>query len=73
MNGYRINAGNLSRFLGEHNPGDKVEVLITRNGKVKSLEIILATNQTPIYKLVKIAQPNKQQEALYNQWLFTKK
>jgi predicted metalloprotease with PDZ domain len=68
INGYRVN-GDIDDFTARFKEGVEVELMVSRMGKMITLKIIPEKDPTFNYKLVKLADMNDEQKALFEFWL----
>lgn len=61
--------GELSEILQYKNVGDKVTLLIARDGLLQTLVIQLEGNQINGYRIEKVEKPSKEQEKIYTKWV----
>lgn len=61
--------GELSEILQYKNVGDKVTLLIARDGLLQTLVIQLEGNQINGYRIEKVEKPSKEQEKIYTKWI----
>jgi predicted metalloprotease with PDZ domain len=59
----------LTKALTYKKAGDKVSILLNRDGMIKTIEVTLIKNTTVKYKIEKMATPSPEQEAAYKQWI----
>ncbi len=73
VDNFRITSNNeLTEILQYKNVGEEVELLISRDGLLKTLTIKLEANKTRGFKIEKMKKPSKKQEKVYKKW-FEKK
>jgi predicted metalloprotease with PDZ domain len=65
---YRL-SDDLSKFLNGKRPGDKISLLISRNGYVQRFEITLDAGPFVKYSIEKSAEMKEEQRILYKSWL----
>ncbi|MHA6247987.1 M61 family metallopeptidase [Pontibacter sp. CAU 1760] len=68
VNGYRVGS-DVDNYIERMRIGDTAEVLIVRDGKVKTLNIPLLKDNSIRYRFERIANPSKVQDKIYNKWL----
>lgn len=59
----------LTKALTYKKAGDKISILLSRDGMTKTIEVTLVKNTSVKYKIEKIATPSPEQEAAYKQWI----
>jgi predicted metalloprotease with PDZ domain len=67
IDGYRVGV-DISAFINTKNAGDTLKILISRDGLIKELSIVLEPYQTFAAKLEKVAQPNEMQLKCLKKW-----
>lgn len=67
INNYRVE--DLSKGLSQSKIGDKIKVLISRDGVLQTVEVTLSGNPNSKYKLEKMANPSDAQKAVLAKWL----
>jgi predicted metalloprotease with PDZ domain len=67
INNFRV-AGDISGFIYDKKPGDKLNILVSRDGILRTIEITLAKNESVSYRLVKISNATEQQKFIYKKW-----
>ncbi len=69
VDGYRIDAELLNKFLRGKKRGDKINVLIARKGIISLIQVELK-KPLPKYKLQPDSKPGKRQKAFFVKWLY---
>ncbi len=69
VDGYRIRSPSLNRILQNYQPGDTVKVLVSRQGIVHELKVVLGRSPRKKFKLVRVKNPTPLQETVYKGWL----
>lgn len=59
----------LTKALGYKKVGDKIAVLLNRDGMMKTIEVTIAKSTNVKYKIEKVATPTEAQELAYKQWV----
>lgn len=59
----------LTKALSYKKAGDKLSILLSRDGMIKMIDITLVKNTTVKYKIEKVANPSPEQDAAYKQWI----
>jgi predicted metalloprotease with PDZ domain len=68
LNGYRMNTG-WEKFLIGKVPGDKIEVILSRSGLIKKIDITLTADSRVKYIITEDSQATPRQLMLRNAWL----
>ena len=72
IDNYRVNNDALlETLLNRKKAGDEVVFLISRAGILKTIPVVLATDSTVSYRIVRVDKPNSAQRKIYHQWLKT--
>jgi predicted metalloprotease with PDZ domain len=69
INQYRVDQKEFHKIIGMKAPDDKVSVMVARDGKVFTLEVLIQANPNVNYRLIKTPSPSPLQEKVYNKWL----
>ena len=70
IDNYRTgNLRELNTLISRRNPGDKIEILIARNGKTMILPVTLEKDNTVNYIIEKLDSLTEEQQKLYDGWL----
>jgi Predicted protease with the C-terminal PDZ domain len=69
LDGVRVNLETWDARLAEKRPGDKVTVTVFRRDELRAIEMTLGGRVVAPYIIVPVAQPNADQQRLYQQWL----
>ena len=73
IDGYRIkNSSHIATLLGEYAAGDKVNVTVSREGKLQEISIVLMPSTSFKYVIEKSDAPTETQKRLYDEWMFLK-
>jgi len=59
----------LTKALSYKKVGDKISVLLNRDGMMKTIELTITKNTAVKYKIEKISNASEQQELAYKQWI----
>lgn len=59
----------LTKAMTYKKVGDKISVLLNRDGMIKTIEVTIAKSPLVKYKIEKIDNPNEMQELAYKQWI----
>lgn len=68
INGYRVN-GDLDEFTSRFKKDEKVSILVSRMGKLHTLELVPELDKTLNYKLTKLNNQDATQKAYYDFWI----
>ena len=68
ISGFRF-ANNLSTFLLNKKPGDTIEIMVNRNGVIRSFTVTLQNTDKVSYKLSLTSDATDAQKELYKKWL----
>jgi predicted metalloprotease with PDZ domain len=68
INGYRVNA-DLDEFTSRFKQGEAVSILVSRMGKLLTLELVPQVDKTLNYKLTKLNNQDETQKAFYDFWI----
>jgi predicted metalloprotease with PDZ domain len=71
VDGYRSDLDSLQARLEEKTPGSRVDILISRAGKLRSLSVVLGRKETGLYRIVKAGEATPEQEKVFESWLRT--
>ncbi len=70
IDGYRVSSvDGIGKVLQGKKAHDKIDIMISRDGRIQSLPIELAHKKEVAYKLVAIDSATDEQKALYKKWL----
>ena len=72
INGYRVDPDNFDRIFNLFKDGDNIKVLVSRDDKIKELDITLKKTHNFRYKLVEINNPTEKQQMIFKKWLAIK-
>ncbi|WP_299821450.1 PDZ domain-containing protein [uncultured Pontibacter sp.] len=68
VDGFRV-GDDVAQYVNGHQAGDKLEVLIARDGKLMLLEIPMLKDTNVRYQMERLPNPTKEQQQVYNTWL----
>ncbi|WP_242928308.1 M61 family metallopeptidase [Pontibacter vulgaris] len=68
IDGYRVE-GNVNSFLAGRAIGEKVEVLVSRDGKLLTLEVPLVQDKNVRYRFEQVQNPTELQQKIFKKWL----
>ncbi|MCX2741814.1 M61 family metallopeptidase [Pontibacter anaerobius] len=68
INGYRA-GDNLESQIAGMNTGDTAEVLISRDGKLQTLNVKMLPDNSVRYQFIRVDNPTQVQQKIYNKWL----
>jgi len=69
VNGYRVDATNFRRVLERWSPGDTVHILVSRDGLIRTIQVVLGKNPRRRLTLQRQDEPTALQDAVYRGWL----
>lgn len=69
LNGFRVNAQQLSDRLKDYNPGDRVELTIFHQDQLQTCSVILAEPRPTSYKIASVKDPSPQNQRNFSGWL----
>jgi predicted metalloprotease with PDZ domain len=69
LDGVRVNLETWDARLAEKRPGDKIALTLFRRDDLRRIEITLGGRVVAPYSIVPVAQPNADQQRLYQSWL----
>ncbi len=69
LDGMRVTLETWDARLGERRPGDKIMVTVFRRDELRMIEVTLGGRVVAPYSIVPVAQPNEDQQKLYQGWL----
>ncbi|MGA7837222.1 MAG: PDZ domain-containing protein [Ignavibacteriaceae bacterium] len=72
LNGYRVDIDNFKKIINQFKAGDILNVTVSRDGIIKTLDVKLMAHHNYKYKLVKVDNPTEKQQMVYNKWLSIK-
>lgn len=59
----------LTKAMGYKKVGDKISVLVNRDGMMKTIEVLVAKSPMVKYKIEKVANPTEAQELAHKLWI----
>ncbi len=69
LDGYRVTGSEVNQILGNYAPGDSISVLVSREGLVRRLTVVLGRSPLLRFKLAPVAKPTTLQEEVCKGWL----
>ena len=69
LNGFRVNQRKLNELLDYQRPGDKVQLMVSREGLIRNFEVELKTNPFAVINLVTAMDAKPAQKKVYQKWL----
>ncbi|WP_413167639.1 M61 family metallopeptidase [Capilliphycus salinus ALCB114379] len=69
LNGFRVNAQQLSDRLKDYQPGDTVELSIFHQDQLQSCSVTLAEPRPSSYKITSVKDPSPQSQRNFSGWL----
>ena len=67
--GYRTDEREFRRILEMKKPGDLLEVLVARDGKMQAINLSLKNNTEAAFRISPVKQPSQAQKTVYAVWL----
>ena len=68
LNGYRI-TDDLNKSLGGREPGEKINLIVNRDGRLLSIDLTLEKNENLRYRVEKLPEQTPAQQNVYKKWL----
>ncbi|GAB3196362.1 putative metalloprotease with PDZ domain [Pontibacter aydingkolensis] len=72
VNGFRVGE-DVNQYVNGRKVGEKLEVLVTRDGKLMLLEVPMLKDNSVQYRFERIAKPTTEQQQVYSSWLAIEK
>ena len=69
IDGKRLSIGLLNQHISKKEVGDKITLLIARDGLIKSLEIVLGTSGRTNFQLRAVENPTEKQRMVLMRWI----
>lgn len=69
LDGTRVNAKSLDEMLKLKKAGDKIQVLVSRRGAVREIDVVLGQKMERSFKIKPTANPSAIQTAIIEDWL----
>jgi predicted metalloprotease with PDZ domain len=69
INGFRVDQELLTARIGEASPGEVLEFLVSRDGRLLSLPITLGKQEAREYRIERLADPTPKQKRICETWL----
>lgn len=69
LNGYQVRSGSLSSRIAEMKAGDKVELTVFREERLREFEITLQNPAVTLQRIMKVEKPTPLQKKIYGFWL----
>lgn len=66
---FRVDKNNFEIIIKNYQPGDTEDILVSRNGVIKSLPVWFGSDQKKKYLISQIENPTQRQTMVYNKWL----
>lgn len=67
IDGYRVD--DLAKMLNLKKTGDTIKMMVSRDGMIRTLDIVLGKDPNVKYKLERVVQPTPAQDAVYKAWV----
>ncbi|KAA9346193.1 M61 family metallopeptidase [Adhaeribacter soli] len=68
LNGYRI-TDDLNKSIAGRQPGDQLNLIVNRDGRLLSLDLTLEKNPNARYRIEKLPEQTPAQQTIYRKWL----
>ncbi|MEJ8802017.1 M61 family metallopeptidase [Pontibacter sp. H249] len=68
VDGFRV-GDDLNQYVNGRKVGDTLNLLITRDGKLMSLDVPLLKDNSVRYQFERVSNPTNEQQQIYNTWL----
>ncbi len=65
VGGYRANLNTLQTWFEEKAPGTTVDILLSRNGKLRTVSVVLGSKKTMEYRIERVNEPSPEQMKIY--------
>ena len=69
LDGFRVSLETIGAQLDEKPPGTRIEVLVSRAGKLRLIPVVLGEKKTAEWQIVKVKEAGKEQRRLFESWL----
>ncbi|MCS6816064.1 MAG: PDZ domain-containing protein [Blastocatellia bacterium] len=73
LDGQEVTARDFWKRLNERKPGERVAITVRRRGQERTVQVVLASPPVVEYRLVPVARPTPEQQALYRSWVSAEK
>lgn len=71
IDNFRINTdAEIDLIINRKKIGDNIQVLVSRNGTIKTINVKLAADISVKYRLIRLPNPTPEQQFLCNKWLY---
>ncbi|MCC9167478.1 M61 family metallopeptidase [Pontibacter harenae] len=71
IDGFRVDNNNIKNLLSGRAIGEKLEVVVARDGKLLVLEVPMVKDQSVRYQFQRVSNPTEQQNKILRKWLNT--
>ena len=72
VDGLRLSVGLLNQYIARKKPNEKISLLISRDGLIRTLELTLKTMDNTAYTIERVANPSEKQRKIYERWIGSK-
>jgi predicted metalloprotease with PDZ domain len=72
IDGRRLSVGLINQYIAKKSIGDKITLLIARDGLIKTIELVLGDNNSNTYRITAIDNPSDKQRLVLNRWIGNK-
>ncbi len=69
LNGFRVNSESLAARIEETPPGSRVEILISRAGKIRTIPVVTERKSPKRFSLSRVQHPSPEQKRIFEEWL----
>lgn len=69
INNYRVTAKNFHSIINSFNVGDKINILVSRDERLKEIELELFNSATNRLKILHLENKNSKQQKIFKEWL----
>jgi predicted metalloprotease with PDZ domain len=69
MDGFRVNSESLSARIKETPPGSRLEILVSRAGKMRIIPVVTERKSPKRFRLSRIQDPALKQKLIFEEWL----
>ena len=69
LNGLRARSSDVAERIGEMKPGEKVQLTVFRNERLREFALVVGSQPVPSYAVTRSASPTELQKSIYQGWL----
>jgi len=73
IDGKRLGVGLINQYINKKKVGDKINLLIARDGLIRNLDIVLGDNNSISYQIAVVDNPTEKQRRIFNKWIGSSK